>query len=269
MSGGSPDTITQTNKSELPKEFQPLAAGLANYAGQVAQQPFYPGQQIAGISPEQEGGLQMATQRALYGSDVTRAAQNNAVQTLQGGYENPYIDAMVKRTQDDVMRRFGSQMAGNFGNTGVNQTIASQLADSGNAVRYQGYNDERGRQMQAMALAPNLVAGDYADAQALTGVGDFRRGYAQDILNLGKAEYNHPQQQLGILQNALASATGGTQTQTGDNPNQPNTAANAIAGGLLGYGAISGAGAAGMMGITNPWLGAALGAGAMVGLGGM
>lgn len=262
--GGSPDNITQTTKSELPKEFQPLASGLANYAGQVAQQGPYPGPTLAGITPEQEAGLGMATQRALTGSPVTQAAQQNAVQTLQGGYQNPYIDSIVKQTQDDVMARFGPQMARNFGNTGVNQTVAGELADAGNKVRYQGYNDERTRQMQAMGLAPSLVAGDYADAQALTGVGDFRRGYAQDVLNLGQQEYNFPQQQLGILQNALASATGGSQSMTGPNPNQSNPAANAISGGLLGY---LGAGALGNTAagtaVMNPWLGAALGAGAL------
>jgi hypothetical protein len=267
MGGKQPSNVTQTTSTELPKEFRPLASGLADYAGQVAQMPFYPGPQLAGITPEQEAGLGMATQRALAGSDVTRAAQNNAVQTLNGGYENPYIDSMVKKTQDDVMARFGPQLAKNWGNSGVQQTLAGTLADAGNSVRYQGYNDERTRQMQAMGLAPGLVAGDYADAQALTGVGDFRRGYAQDILNLGQAEYNHPQAQLGILQNALASATGGSQSTTGPNPNQPNPAANAIGGGLLGYGAASsgmlGAGAA-----ANPWLAAAIGGAGMLGLGG-
>jgi hypothetical protein len=266
--GGGSENVTQTNKTELPAEFKPIGSAIAGYAPQVAQMPFYPGQQIAGITPEQEGGLQMATQRALTGSPVTQAAQQNAVQTLQGGYQNPYIDSMVKQTQDDVMSRFGAQMGRNFGNTGVNQVVAGELADAGNKVRYQGYNDERTRQMQAMGLAPSLVAGDYADAQALTGVGDFRRGYAQDILNLGQAEYNHPQQQLGILQNALASATGGSQTSTGPNPNQSNPAANAISGGLLGYGAAS-SGMFGAAAAANPWLAAAIGGVGMLGLGGM
>ena len=268
MSGGGPSNVTQTTKSELPEEFKPLGQGLAQYAGQVAQRPPYPGPTLAGITPEQEAGLGMATQRALTGSPVTQAAQQNAVQTLQGGFENPYLDSIVKQTQDDVMARFGPQLARNFGNTGVNQVLAGELADSSNRIRYQGFNDERTRQMQALGLAPGLVAGDYTDAQALTGVGDFRRGYAQDILNLGQQEYNYPLQQLGILQNALASATGGSQSTTGPNPNQSNPAANAIAGGLLGYGGASALGAgAGGAAVMNPWLGAALGAGLMLGIG--
>jgi hypothetical protein len=230
--------------------------------------PPYPGPTLAGITPEQEAGLGMATQRALTGSPVTQAAQNQAVQTLQGGYQNPYIDSMVKQTQDDVMARFGPQLAKNWGNSGIQQTLAGTLADAGNRVRYQGFNDERSRQMQAMGLAPSLVAGDYADAQALTGVGDFRRGYAQDILNLGQQEYNYPREQLGILQSALGSATGGSQATTGPNPNQSSPAASALAGGLLGYGGASalGSGATGAA-VMNPWLGAALGAGLMLGLG--
>ena len=258
-----PSDITQTTKTQLPPEFQPVASALGGNAVDVAARPFYPGPQLAGLTPEQEAGLQMTTQRALTGSPLNTAAQANALQTLQGGYQNPYIDSIVSRTQDDVMNRFAPQLNKNWGNSGVQQTLAGELADAGNRVRYQGFNDERTRQMQALGLTPGLIAGDYNDANALSGVGNFRRNYAQDILNLGQAEYNYPQQQLGILQNVLGSATGGSQSATGPNPNQGNSAANAVAGGLLGYQGASALGA----GVMNPWLGAALGAGLMLGMG--
>lgn len=257
MGSKSPSTITQ--KNELPQAFQPLASSLAGYAQQVAQRPAYPGPTLAGFSPEQQQAMDMTAQRATQGSPVNLAAQANLTQTLQGGYSNPYMDQIANRTAKDVMSQFGGQMARNFGNTGVNEVAARAIGDSVGNLRYQDFNNERQRQMQAAAMAPALANTDYQDMQALMGVGDMRRNYAQSVLDQGQNLWNYPMQQLGVLQGALGSATGGTQTMP--NPNQSSPAQNLIGGGMLGYGAAS------AMGMANPWLGAALGAGAMLGLG--
>ena len=262
MSGGGGSTQTTQTKQTIPDEFKPLATGLANYAGQVAGRPYYPGPTIAGFSPEQEAGLTGTAYRGAMGSPVNQAAQGNITDTLQGKYlgANPYLDAMIQRTNNDVMTRFGGMLGHNAGyqNSGAQEVLGRTLADSANALQYQNYGAERNNQLQAAGMAPALASTDYQDLQALLGAGDVRRQYAQDVLNEGQKMYNYPVQQLGVLQSALGSAQGGGMTQVGPNPYQTNPAANALGGGLLGYGAAQ------ALGMSNPWLGAGLGAAGML-----
>ena len=263
---GSSGSGTTVNKTEPPAYAIPYHESLLRRAGGVAGQPYtpYPYARIADFSPEQEEGLQATANRARAGSPVMQAAQGNLTDTLQGKYldSNPYVDSMVKRSQDDVLTRYGAQLGRNFGNSGVNETVSRAAMDAGNAVRYANYGDERNRQMQANLFAPSAAAADYADAQALMGVGDVRQGQQQNLLNFGYDEFQramgYPYQQLDTLSSAL-NATGGFGTQTAPNPYQSSKAAGALGGAASGaaigsmfgpgYGTAIGAGVGGLAGL--------------------
>jgi hypothetical protein len=204
---GSSGGGTTVQKTEPPAYAIPYHQQLMQRAGNVTSQPYqpYPGARIADFTPEQQAGMNLTTQRALQGSPVMQAAQGNLQDTLQGKYldSNPYIDQMVNRTQQDVMTNWGAQLGKNFGNTGVQEVVGRALGDSSNAVRYQNYNDERTRQMQANLFAPQAASADYQDMQALMGVGDVRQQQQQNLLNMPFEEWARAQQfpydQLGAL----------------------------------------------------------------------
>lgn len=264
-----PGTVTQNTRAELPSEVKPYVQPYLNQGVALANRPYeaYPGATIAGMSPEQEGAMQMTTGRALAGSPTLNAANQNATDTLSGNYlkSNPYIEQMVGRAQDDVMGRLGKGFYGaSTGNTGLTETTARALADAGNSVRYGNYEAERNRQMGLIPQAPGLASADYQDPTALAGVGATRQGYAQNLLNAGQqgwqAHQQYPLSQYDILGNALRTTMGGGQSTTGPNPYQGNPLANMLGMGILGtglYSSLAGLGAAGGAGAGLGTVGAA------------
>lgn len=278
MGGGSSGSskVTQTSKVELPSWAQPYAqGGLQLAASQVGRDyPQYTGTRVSPLTSQQTQGLQMTQDRAAQGSPMVQAAQQNATSTLQGDYldpsKNPAWESGSKaiadayRTGTAATRNAAFSKAGAFGadNSAFNQYAGMQDQAFGNALGDLWgslYNSERDNQFKASALAPQLAAQDYADAQAMIGVGDAYRQYNQDVANVGYEDwYNQqmwPQNQLnwfsGIMPGFLGNS--GTTTQTGPNPNQASPLAGAIGGGALGYGAGS------LLGF-NPLLGAGVGA---------
>ena len=129
----------------------------------------------------------------------------------------------------------------------INQDAAAGI--SGN------YNNERGLQQQGVGLATGLAANDYADLQALSGVGAAQDQRAQDFLNADINRYNYNQNKdLNALNTyqGLVSGNYGNSTST-NTPMSSNTGA-----GILG-GALGGAQLGGMLGggfTALPWLGA-------------
>lgn len=222
---------------------------------------FNAGDQIAPFSPEQQYGLAATTQRAIQGSPVNMAAQNNAYGTLNGDYmspdSNPWLRQNVDRALGDVQTRVNSQFNNsNFGGSVHQEVLGRSLGQTAAGMYGENYQQERGRQMQAQALAPGLAETDYRDMQALLGVGDARRGLSQDYLNQANGLFNqnvqYPQQQLDAYGRAIGvgMGVGSNQTTTGPNPNQSSPIAGAIGGAATGFsiGGTWGAAAGGILG---------------------
>lgn len=276
--GGGGKTMTNSTKVELPSWADANAQRGVGIATQLAQQdyPQYQGMRIAPFSPEQEMGLQQTTNRALSGSPVTQNANTLASDTLAGKYIDPATNpawqsgskamADAYRTGTASTRNAAFSKANAFGsdNSAFNQYAGMQDQAFGNSLgNLWGsiYNQERGLQNSALGMSPGLANADYNDYQKLIGVGDARRGYAQDLANLsmqdfyGQQNYGWDQlNRLAGLQSAFLGNSGST-TSTGPNPYQTSPIAGALGGGLTGYaaGAAMGSG-------LGPW-GALLGAG--------
>ena len=254
--GGGNQTMTQSTKIELPDWYQGYAQKGVNLAGQLAQMPYqsYGGTRIAPFTGEQEQGLQMATQRAQQGSPVLDAARQNATKTLSGGYldigTNPAWAPMSQRIADAYKYGTAAQTdtafsrANAFGdNSAYQQTVGQNQRAFGDALSQLAgnlYNQERGYQNQMTGQAPGLAQADYADAQALIGVGDARRQYLQDLSNMQQQDFagaqNYGWSQLGQLAGLGNQFIGnqGTTTSTSPNPYQTSPLAGAIGGGLAG-----------------------------------
>lgn len=150
---------------------------------------FYQGNTYVDYSPETLTALDMVTQRATNGSALNGAANQSVLDTINGNYlqGNPYIDSVIDKSLGDVNKKYSEQilpgLASNFAQSGrygsgIHQNVTSDAVGQlgkeamgvASGIRYDNYNQERQRQLQAAALAPSLAQGDYYDAQQLMGL---------------------------------------------------------------------------------------------------
>lgn len=101
------------------------------------------------VAPGAEQGVTSA--QALVNRNLSGA-------NLQG---NPYLDAILSKTRENVAGSVNDQFsgAGRYGSGMHAAILTRELADAENQARYQDYGVERGYQQQAIADAQNLMGG--------------------------------------------------------------------------------------------------------------
>lgn len=179
-------------------------------------QTFFPGQTYANFSPQTEQALNLTEQRALAGSPVQNASNAELQRTLNGDYLyggdgfNAALDAARNRILPDIQSRYAQ--GGRFGSGLGREAEARALADSFASQ----YGNERQNQLRAMLFAPQAAASDYADMQALAGVGAQREGQAQSGIDEAMARHQfeqmEPQQRLQAYMSLIGGQYGGQQT---------------------------------------------------------
>ena len=198
-------------------------------------------------------GWQAIAQRAMQGSPVMSAANQQLQDTIQGKYlqGNPYLDSQINQAQSDFTKQWNTVAkpswetaglkSGSFGNSAIGElagnaqgNFANTLGKIGSDMRYQNYANERGLQQSALGLAPGFAANDYADANQLLQAGTQQQGYqdrnaAQNYAWWQEAQ-KYPQQQLDVLGKAVNGGNYGTETT------QPGVsgASSALGGALVG-----------------------------------
>lgn len=269
MSSG-PDSVTNTTTSEPPAYLQPFLQRAAqeseNLFNTGGPQQFQ-GNTIAPFSDQTNQALSMATQRAVDGSPVNAAAQNNALATLNGDFfsqNNQFVQDQIQNAIDPVRRNLDSVFARSGRDLEAQAPVLQEAAsDIASDFAFQNFNAERGRQLQAQALAPTLAGTDFTDIAQLANVGSTIEGQTQDIINDRVNRFNFdetaPDRNLDAFLQRLGISTslgGGTTAQT-----QP-VQRNQVAGGLGG--ALAGA----QLGSVIPGLGTGIGAigGGLLGL---
>lgn len=226
---------------------------------------YYPNSTVVPFSTETSQALDLQAQRALAGSPLTSAAQNEMTRTINGdyltggaGFDAAY-QAAANRIIPQVASTFG--VAGRGGSGLAQAALGQGLSDSFAGL----YNDERQRQLQASAMAPSLAAQDYADIGQLANVGAAREGLAQNQLQdqINRFNYNEqlPYTMLNNYISMLNGQPGGFGTTTATAPGA-GMAQNLIGGGLLGLGAAQSAGVGSIFGGVGPPMSAAMTAGA-------
>ncbi len=197
--GSSGGSKTQTTKSEPWEEQKPyLEYGFEQALGQYqSDKPnYFPNSTVVGFSPESETAMQATAQRAASGSPLNAAASQQMQSTINGDYLaaqqlDPYFD-QARRSVDSQFAN-----SGRYG-SGLHKTA---LAETFGNIAANQYGNERDRQMQASQFAPTLAQQDYADMQALSGVGQQREAMAGNILGDQMDRFNFEQ---GIDQAKLA-----------------------------------------------------------------
>lgn len=190
-------------------------------------------QQSGAVQKAQQPKLDQysADQMATYGRVAPGAeagiygAQGLVNDTIGGKYlnANPYLDKMMATTNANIADTVNGQFTagGRYGSGMHAGVLAKQIGEANNALQYQNYADERGRQQAAVGQASGLMGG----AQSLL-------NNAADLPWIGVSALNGNVRQ--------ASNGYGTMTQTTSDPMGTIT-------GLAGAG-LSAAGAAGGFG---------------------
>lgn len=221
---------------------------------------YYPGQTIATDSPETQAALQARTSRALYGSPLTGAAQNELTKTLSGDYlnSNPYLDQTYNSAAKNTVNKYNEivnpgidsafSKSGRYGSGAYAQarnqsdrTAASELGDLAANMYGTNYANERKNQNQGMLYAPDLANQDYADINQLSSVGDYKTNLAQQQIDADRAKYdyntNKTQMALQQYMDLLQGNYGGTQQQS--NPYYRSSSGSALGGVTQGLGAVA------------------------------
>lgn len=257
-SGGGAQT---TQSTAPPQWLQDFGRDYLTQQSQASQQPFqnYDGQRVAGLSPMTQFGMQQVGNLAG-GTPYTDAAGGMLTQTLQGGGMNPYMTGVADRVTADATRAYNDATGnvtarfnrpGNFGGSAhetaqqhTNESFARGLGDALAPVYQSGYENERGRQMQAAGLSTGLLGGLQQAGQNAATVGDLDRQNMQSLLDSRFGDFTrwlgYPQEQLNNFGGALGRITG-TQGQTattnGPGPDRVSQGIGTIAlGSMLGSG---------------------------------
>lgn len=263
MSDGSNDTQTVTQ--EPPAWLQPyiqggVEAGLGLYNQGGPQ--YYPNQTVTPFAPQTQQAFDLTTNRALMGSPVTQAAQDQVTSTLRGDYlnANPYLDATFEKAAQATRGALDTQYAGAGRDIvgGLSQR-SDQLNRLATDIYGGNYQAERGRQAAMLPFANSLANQDYLDIAALQGVGGAVEGKAQDIINADMSRWAFEQERPEAALDRYLSRLSFNPALTGMTTQQPIYESQF--GQALG-GAAGAAGLGGMLGAGNPWmwaLGGALG----------
>jgi hypothetical protein len=227
--GGGGGSQTQTARAEIDPTLKPYVEyglGEAKRLYQGTTPSFFPGQTYVSPSEATTRALGLAEQRALAGSPLTQAAQQQTLATIQGQGVNPFLAGALEQANRLSGEQFTRNIQnlqseaasrGRYGSSAMGQQagqaqdiFARALAEQGGQLAYQSAEAERQRQMEATRNAPAMAAQDYADIQRLLTVGGAREQQAaaelQDAINRYNFEQNLPamklQQYAGLIYGA-------------------------------------------------------------------
>lgn len=217
--GGS----SNTTKQEIPEELKPLARAYTSKAMNLSEQSYnpYQGQRYADLNPVQNTGLGMTVNRALQGSQTVDNAESQLNDVIAGGNTNPYLDAMYDQAAGKVSGSVNSNFAqaGRYGSGAHTGALTEGLGNMATNLYGGAYEADRGRQMQAIGMAPEFAQQDYQDAGQMMNAGQILQDQNQQNLDYGYEQYqeqeNLPYKQLAAMSGIFGSNLGGQSTTTG------------------------------------------------------
>ena len=252
-----PDQVS-TQTTQIDPAIQPyLTYGLteAQRLYQAGGPQYYTGQTYVSPSETTKQAIQALQQRPATGNPLLTAAQQQTLGTVQGDYlgGNPFFQGAfqpaaqaARQTFETALGDIGSKasLAGRYGSGAMGNLqqqaagqFAQKLTDTAGQLAYQNYAQERARQQQATAMAPEMAQADYGDIQRLLAAGQLGEGYQGQALQSDIARFNYQQQLPQVqLQNYLNQVYGfpAGKTTTTQTPYYTNPLATGLGTGLLG-----------------------------------
>ena len=235
MGGGGGGSTTSTGIDPAIKPYVTYGLEEAKRQYEAPGAQFFPGQTYVSPSEATQAALQAAQQRAISGSPIQQAAQQEYLSTVQGRGVNPFLEGALsganRRAEEAYTRgvqgiQSNASSMGRYGSNVMGQQVGQaqdifgrNLAETAGNLAYQSAEAERGRQMAAVANAPAYAQADYKDIQKLLTAGQGQESYQQKALQDAINRYNYeqtlPQQKLQQFTNLFTSVpSGGTSTTT-------------------------------------------------------
>lgn len=271
--GGTTNTVTRTELDPIMRPFVQYGLEESTRLYQNPDVPqYYPGQTYVSPSQQTQAALAAAQQRAVTGNPLVPAAQQQALNTMQGGYlgGNPFFQGAFKAAtagaqtqyQDTVNTALSNaSRAGRYGSGAMGTALdraggvyANALTNTAGTLAYQNYADERARQQAMIGAAPALAGADYQDINQLLQTGQAAEGYQEAAMADAVNRFNFAQQAPYMkLQSYLSGAYGAPSGMQQVTPVYRNQVGNVLGG------ALTGAALGGLSG--NAGVGAAIGGG--------
>ncbi len=236
MAGGGQKSTTTQGIDKILRPFVTYGLNEAQRLYQTDTPSFFPGQTFIGPSESTTSAIESATQRAMAGSPLLGAAQQQQQDVISGKMlgVNPYFQAALApaaqaSTQQfyDAMTGLGSRasMAGRYGSEAMARqedraalALANALSGQAGKLAYENYADERARQEAAATRAPQMAAADYMDINQLLKAGQLGESYQQRALEDEMArfefEQNKPYAKLATFLSSVYGAPQGSVSQT-------------------------------------------------------
>lgn len=238
MAGGGGGSSTQTGIDPSLKPYVEFGLSEGQKLYQGAGPQYYQGQTYVSPSAATQTALQAAQTRAISGSPIQQAAQQEYLSTIQGKGVNPFLEGALAGANRQATEAYTrgvqglqskASSMGRYGSNAMGQQVGQaqdvfgrNLAETAGNLAYQSAEAERGRQMAAVANAPAYAQSDYQDIQRLLTAGQAGEQYTQNALQADINRYNYeqqlPQMKLQNFANLFTSAPGGnvsTTTQSG------------------------------------------------------
>jgi hypothetical protein len=228
--GGGGGTQESTTKTEISPDFKPYITYSLGEAKRLYEgMPAAPETLAVSPSAATQQALQMAQQRAIAGSPMLKAAQEEQLATIQGRGVNPFLGGALEQanrlageqyTRNIQALQSKAASAGRYGSSAMGQqagtaqdVFARALAEQGGQLAYSSAEAERARQVAAAQGAPQMAAADFADLQRLLQVGQAREGYEQQAIQGRLAAQDIPLQRLQRAANVFYGAPLETKTE--------------------------------------------------------
>jgi hypothetical protein len=208
--GGASKTQTVTqNNSPWSGVQSYLTSGYGDLSKQYKQgaPDYYPGNTVAGFSPQQQQSIQGITDLATQGNPSLDAANGELQKTIRGDYLHPNNDLLsILRQPVDSTYALG----GRYGSGSHDAAIASVAGGM--------YAQERQNQLNAINQVPGIDQARYYGLGQLGNVGAAVQQQGQNQINADLDKYNYNQNKdINWTNNYLAmlnGANGGTSTTT-------------------------------------------------------
>ena len=262
MSGPSSSTVTSapgtfTPSGETQNMYQLAMQRLEDLYAE-GEPTVYQGARYVGPSAETTAALTSAYNKATGTNQLLKDAVSQQTKTLAGDYLglNPFFSGAFASAKTPIEEAFQQQIqnitsqasrAGRYGSGAAQQlqeraatNLARELSNIGGTLAFRGYESERARQEAASALAPTLSQAGYADIEKALRVGQIKEGYTQakNLADMQKAqeETMAPYTQLQTFLSGLSAIpTGQTvSTQYTSDPTLQSLGAALGAGAVLG-----------------------------------
>jgi hypothetical protein len=253
VSGGSQNTVSQTTVPAWLQPYMTAQAGSGEALVQGGGPQYYPGQQVAGLTPLQGQGIQGVENTATSPNASTMADQQNQM-IESGAYLNPSTNPYLAGTLQTAEQGVQNPITSEFGAAGRNVLASAPVQSSAmnqlaNQIYGGAYQSGMQNMVQASYAAPSLDQGTYLPSQELMQTGADVQQQNQNQINAAMQQYNYTQQLPENMLSWYSGLLGNTAAPFGSSSSQGSSTMNPWLTGAGAATALYGSGAAsGLMG---------------------